>query len=771
MAGVNTLAGGFNAVDENSGGSVTPETGSVHYDVVQHLSSEEKQRAKDNIGADYSNKADKVSGADNNELAALNSNGNLKKSGIAVDDVFIKGTKSSETTVGLAENIESWNQNTQSSEYVHTSAVDTAGGEISIDSSVASQLMSVKATSDFYAQQLVCTGFNLLRHAVAVGDGWYIEVPHLVATQASIGTALENNGVLFTNAQGQNMTPTVYFKALANGVPSGVTDGAAATYTDKNGRRHYTTSGPGYLIVSGIDRAATCAHMGWSGKYDTYVSVTDADDAGTVVDAATIIHAIHDNNKMLVVGPVADNFKRVNDTTIQWCRPVDLVQPTWQNTAVEEEGVATGQYLHTAEISNMKAGGYASFLDNVQNLSVEGNTVSYTDSNATAITDYVKFELDAEVTGTMSVSSLLNVNDWGLVILRGATGAAEVSIAYTQNIPDNLRTSLPVINDLRHCTGSISQGFATCINGTYDANKVVTIEHFLLLQYGLINVLFTAPINTEHATLNVSGTGAKPIRILGQDLPAGAVKAQTYCQLVYDGVAWNIINMFRPDASFDPAGLVVDMGLPSGVKWAARDIDLTKPGGFCETPFVYEKSFFSWGNIDGHNPANGSFANIHNWGSVNAADPWYENQPYGTTPGATLAGDIAVGESYDAARANLGEPWRMPTNAEYGELFANIDYLNADGTVKSADETDKRSIVNGITGLWLQSKINGNKLFFACSGYGDGSSWYNRGSNGYYWSASFDSARDARFLVFYSGGVYPQNNFYRYCGFAVRPVQ
>ena len=45
------------------------------------------------------------------------------------------------------------------------------------------------------------------------------------------------------------------------------------------------------------------------------------------------------------------------------------------------------------------------------------------------------------------------------------------------------------------------------------------------------------------------------------------------------------------------------MGLPSGVKWASRDIDLTKPGGFCETPFTYEKSFFSWGNIDGHNPS------------------------------------------------------------------------------------------------------------------------------------------------------------------------
>ena len=66
------------------------------------------------------------------------------------------------------------------------------------------------------------------------------------------------------------------------------------------------------------------------------------------------------------------------------------------------------------------------------------------------------------------------------------------------------------------------------------------------------------------------------------------------------------------------------MGLPSsGVKWANRDIDLTKPGGFCETPFVYEKSFFSWGNIDGHNPSSVS-AFAYNWGGVNQAEPWYD---------------------------------------------------------------------------------------------------------------------------------------------------
>jgi len=676
-----------------------------------------------------------------------------------------------EDVVDQAKNLESWAGETTTSNYVQKTAVETTGGTISIDSSVPANLDSVVPLTDFFATSLLSTGFNLLRNAVQVGTGWYFEVPHLVATNASIGTALENNGVLFTSSTHENLTPTVYFKPLASGVPESVTDGTAATYIDKAGRRHYTTSGPGYLIVSGIDRATTCAHIGWSRHYDEYISVSEASDAGATVDLAAGIHALHDFDKMLVIGAVADYIERSGASQITWHRRIDRVQPTWTNTAVEEEGEPTGQYIHTADISNMKADGAAMFMTENIGLSVDGTTVSYTDSNATASTDYVKFELAAEVTGTASVSSTFAVEDWGLIVLRGITGTAAFNIAYAQNVPDNLRTSLPIINDLRHCTGSISQGYGVCTTGTYDKDKVVTIQHFLLLQGGVIHVLFTTPINTERTTLNVSLTGAKPLRILGQNLPAGVIKAQTYATIAYDGEAWNIVDIFCPDASFDPAGLLVDMGLPSGTKWAARDLDLTKPGGFCDTPFTYEKSFFSWGNIDGHNPVSNSFSGVYNWGSINAAEPWYDGQVYGGTKGATLAANIPVGEEYDAARANLGSPWRMPLRTEFQELINNCIYIDAAGTEIPSETTDKRVVVNGVRGIYLQSTINGNRLFFACSGNGSGASWSSRGSRGYYWSATFYSASSARDLGFDSDGVFPQNYFSRYYGFAVRPVQ
>ena len=113
----------------------------------------------------------------------------------------------------------------------------------------------------------------------------------------------------------------------------------------------------------------------------------------------------------------------------------------------------------------------------------------------------------------------------------------------------------------------------------------------------------------------------------------------------------------------------------------------------------------------------------------------------------------------------------MPTSAEFAELFANIIYIDANGDEVDTTKTDKLVSVNDVMGLYIQSKLNGARLFFSCSGYGNGRSWSNRVARGYYWSSTWHSARDARTLNFYSGGVYPQNYNNRYFGFALRPVQ
>lgn len=212
------------------------------------------------------------------------------------------------------------------------------------------------------------------------------------------------------------------------------------------------------------------------------------------------------------------------------------------------------------------------------------------------------------------------------------------------------------------------------------------------------------------------------------------------------------------------------MGLPSGVLWAPCNIDVSRPNGFAKSPFQYDYSFFSWGNIDGHNPTGPASFSPWSWGSVNAQEPWYDGQVYGDTTGSTLTGDIPVNEEYDAARANLGAPWRIPTVDEFVELIDNCMFINADGTEVDTSRVDKKVTVNGIIGLYLQSRINGARLFLSCTGNGNGSNRNFRLTGGYYWTSKFLNSRSARFFAFDSGGVYTSIYNNRSYGFTIRPV-
>lgn len=212
------------------------------------------------------------------------------------------------------------------------------------------------------------------------------------------------------------------------------------------------------------------------------------------------------------------------------------------------------------------------------------------------------------------------------------------------------------------------------------------------------------------------------------------------------------------------------MGLPSGVMWAPCNIDVEQPGGFAESPFQYDCSFFSWGNVDGHNPTGPASFSPWNWGGVNAQEPWFDGQVYGDTPGNTLTGNIPVGEEFDAARANLGAPWRMPTSDDFIELFNNSIYIDANGNEIDPETTDKRVTVNGVVGLYLQSRINGARLFFSCSGYAEMTVRYNRSQVGVYASSTWYTERNARVLSFRNSGVNPQNYDGRNLGLTVRPV-
>lgn len=333
----------------------------------------------------------------------------------------------------LSTNLENWEGRDELSvEDKWATQVRTTAGDQSINSEAGAKLISITPLTDFYAASLKATGFNLLRNATAVGNGYYFMVPAMPF--GTYGTANEPNGVLFTDSAGNNLTPTVRFKALSAGIPTSVNDGSACAYTDSHGYRFFTTTQAGYLIVSGITLATTCAHIGWSRRYDEYVGVNAEGDEGSTIALAEVIHAVHDFDLLLTatraLQTVADSIA-FGATQATWTRRVNRVQPTWVTTETEE---GSGQYLHEATIDTMLPGGIVECVD--IELAVNGTTISYTDNNDTATTNYVKFQLATVATGTVELENALTVEDWGLEMLVGATGQAEMTTQYAQGYPD-----------------------------------------------------------------------------------------------------------------------------------------------------------------------------------------------------------------------------------------------------------------------------------------------------------------------------------------------
>ena len=297
-----------------------------------------------------------------------------------------------------------------------------------------------------------------------------------------------------------------------------------------------------------------------------------------------------------------------------------------------------------------------------------------------------------------------------------------------------------ILNSLQTFTntgdsGSFGFGYGVCSTAGATAAKTVSLGNFILTPGGIISVLFTNAFTASSPTLSVNGEAAKAIKLYGNALPVGKVKNNTVLVMAYDGTQFNVVAI-ESQVAPAPTG-AVDLALPSGVLWCEHNVGASTP---------YEDGlYFSWGNVIGHTGTDG-----YDFGASN-------DGPYASTPGASLTGNIAVGNTYDAARHNQGAPWRMPTVGEFQELNNNCD----------SEWTDE----DGVTGRRFTSRINGNSVFFPASGYRYGTALDVRGTRGLYWSSSLQSSAHGCYLGFDSGGVNPASNNSRFIGFSVRAVQ
>ena len=181
----------------------------------------------------------------------------------------------------------------------------------------------------------------------------------------------------------------------------------------------------------------------------------------------------------------------------------------------------------------------------------------------------------------------------------------------------------------------------------------------------------------------------------------------------------------------------VDLGLPSKVKWATCNIG-------AGSPEAYGK-YYAWGEIEEPLPAEGY---------VPATCGTYNKR----------MNDISGHETYDAATANWGIGWRIPTKAQCEELmdanYCTWEWIEQNG------------------GYLVTSKINGNYIFLPAAGHKSGSTdkIWNGGVNGTYSCSTpaergnDDDAEKSYTLGFNNNTKSSDISIYRDNGRPVRPV-
>ncbi|MBR6758644.1 MAG: hypothetical protein IKM35_09290, partial [Bacteroidaceae bacterium] len=170
----------------------------------------------------------------------------------------------------------------------------------------------------------------------------------------------------------------------------------------------------------------------------------------------------------------------------------------------------------------------------------------------------------------------------------------------------------------------------------------------------------------------------------------------------------------------------VDLGLPSGLKWATCNVGADKPE---------------------------ECGNYYAWGETETKSEYTEDN---CVTWEKNLGDISGDSHYDAARRNWGGSWRMPTAAECQELIDNC--------------TGTWTTQGGHKGYQVTGK-NGNSIFLPAAGWYYGSSLDCQRKYGLYLSSTpYESyTKDAYYLGFNSSdrSVYWYRRFY---GRTVRPV-
>ena len=144
----------------------------------------------------------------------------------------------------------------------------------------------------------------------------------------------------------------------------------------------------------------------------------------------------------------------------------------------------------------------------------------------------------------------------------------------------------------------------------------------------------------------------------------------------YVSVAWTMVDPDEEDEiqdgpDFSPSGNengydYVDLGI--GIGWAVQNVRASSP--------EKEGAYYMWGETIARSSCWWWYYSLYNGSSDDYLDEDKFYSPYSNISGT----------SYDAAKANMGGKWRMPTRAEFNSLINNCElkvgkYNNVDGCI------------------------------------------------------------------------------------------
>ena len=191
----------------------------------------------------------------------------------------------------------------------------------------------------------------------------------------------------------------------------------------------------------------------------------------------------------------------------------------------------------------------------------------------------------------------------------------------------------------------------------------------------------------------------------------------------------------------------VDLGLPSGMFWANCNVGADNPedyGDYFAWGETQPRDYYSWSTYQYCHGTSGTLTKYCNKSSY-GYNGFIDN----------LTTLLPVD---DAATANWGYEWRMPTQEEWQELFDNT--------------TNTWTTKNGVNGRAFTA-ANGNSVFMPAAGSINGSSNSNIGSSNYCWSSSLGTSYpyQARCMYFSRSSASCTSQRNRFFGHSVRAVR